>query len=355
MPIPTTNADALSPPPGPSAARRLSFATLAAAMASVAIASEPGLSIAGASRPILFAIAACTTAILAASAVGVALARGLGFRHAALAVTSAVFGALGSVFVYFATLPDLYSHGRRLRRALRVRIPATRTTRTAVGERDETRAIAAEWRKNAAREHAATASFAELSLDLVALGASTTLLAAIHRDALDEVRHTEACLAIAQELDGAVASPVAFPAARALAPRIDPWLPSVHAARVAIDALVDGALNEEVSARILAALSRRASPRIAPRLRAMACDEARHARHSWAVVDHCLVVGGPAVRAALRAALSRLPDRLRGEIPVPARDGSWEHHGVQGEALERRCARAAHAHVTKKLARRLAA
>lgn len=253
----------------------------------------------------------------------------------------AAFSLLGAALAYAATFPEQYAHGRRLRAGGRLLLPVLdpidRVASPAIDDwvaevPPHARAgLAAEWRENGRKEHAAVASFGRTLLDLMALGADAELLAALHRDALDELRHAEACFALAAALDGQHVRAGAFAGARSRRA----LLPGRRLAlvQVAIEALIDGALNEAVAARILGRLAKGGGP-LADLLRRIAADEARHAAHSWAVVRWCVREGGLLVKMALRGAARALPKRMRGDLPAPARRGAWERWGVQGEALE---------------------
>lgn len=194
-------------------------------------------------------------------------------------------------------------------------------------------AVAAQWRENGRTEHASVAAFARLTLDLMALGAPPELVADANRDALDEIRHTELCFGLARAIDGRVESPGAFPeAARA---RTLSRTRVLALAELAVDSLVDGALHEGVSARIIARLARRCeAPAIQAILKEIAADEGRHARHGWDVVRWCLSEGGEPVARALEGALRGLPKAMASPIVEAARDGSWERWGIMGEELE---------------------
>ena len=194
-------------------------------------------------------------------------------------------------------------------------------------------AIAAQWRENGRTEHASVAAFARLTLDLMALGAPPELVADANRDALDEIRHTELCFGLARAIDGRVESPGAFPeAARA---RTLSRTRTLALAELAVDSLVDGALHEGVSARIIAKLARRCeAPAIQSILKEIAADEGRHARHGWDVVRWCLTEGGEPVARALEGALRALPKVMSSPMPDEARDGRWERWGIMGEELE---------------------
>jgi hypothetical protein len=190
-------------------------------------------------------------------------------------------------------------------------------------------ALAAQWRQNGRTEHASIAAFAKLTLDLVALGAPPKLIADSQRDALDELRHTELCFSLARALDSKAESPGPFPAARS-ASGASGFL------QLAVDSLIDGALHEGVSARVIAQLVKRCDePAIREVLRELAADEGRHAAHGWDVVEWCVEQGGEAVREALLGAVQGLPTTIALHLPEAARGGAWERFGIHGEALER--------------------
>jgi hypothetical protein len=204
--------------------------------------------------------------------------------------------------------------------------------------------VADQWRENGKTEHASVAAFARLTLDLMALGAPPRLIAASNQDALDEIRHTELCFSLASALDGRRLGPAPFPQAQRV-----PTLPrsrTLALARLAVDSLIDGALHEGVSARIIARLARVSDvPTIRAVLREIAADEGRHSAHGWWVVEWCLQQGGRPVADALCGAVGALPDRMRSGLPVPARDGGWQRWGIHGHALESEEYAAARAHV----------
>lgn len=198
----------------------------------------------------------------------------------------------------------------------------------------ERSALGAEWRDNARKEHASVAAFSQLALDLMAVGAPPELVAAAHRDALDEVRHATACFALAHAIDGRDASPAPFPHARTQR-RLHTFSRRLALTQIAVDALVDGVLNEGIAARLLAKLgSRCALPEMRAALGEMAADESRHASHSWDVVAWCVAEGGAFVASALRGAVRGMPEGVCSSLPERAREGAWEAWGVQGAAME---------------------
>ncbi|MDB5215765.1 MAG: hypothetical protein JWO86_3692 [Myxococcaceae bacterium] len=286
----------------------------------------------------------------------VAFVKGLGIGAGGrsvgvLASLSLTFGnlfmvGLGMISALFSTMA--FTRGRQIRSAGRILLPpveggdawtgAGLSSSGPVGiidtDDEATRdALAAQWRENGRTEHASVAAFARLTLDLMALGAPPELVADANRDALDEIRHAELCFGLARAIDGRVQSPGAFPeAARA---RTLSRSRTLALAQLAVDSLVDGALHEGVSARIIAKLVRRCeAPAIQAILKEIAADEGRHARHGWDVVRWCLAEGGESVASALEGALRALPKTMSSPMPEEARDGRWERWGIMGEELE---------------------
>jgi hypothetical protein len=286
----------------------------------------------------------------------VAFVKGIGVGAGArsvgvLASLSLTFGnlfmvGLGMISALLSTMA--FTRGRQIRSAGRILLPpveggdawtgAGLSSSGPVGiidtDDEPTRdALAAQWRENGRTEHASVAAFARLTLDLMALGAPPELVADANRDALDEIRHAELCFGLARAIDGRVQSPGAFPeAARA---RTLSRSRTLALAQLAVDSLVDGALHEGVSARIIAKLARRCeAPAIQAILKEIAADEGRHARHGWDVVRWCLAEGGESVASALEGALRALPKTMSSPMPEEARDGRWERWGIMGEELE---------------------
>jgi hypothetical protein len=269
--------------------------------------------------------------------------------HAVLAAFSA-FGA----FVALVVSAGL-ARGRQLRRFGRVLLPRLRsgsdwTTSTAAfdAHKDAPAGLADQWRENGKTEHASVAAFARLTLDLLALGAPPALIAAANRDALDEIRHAEICFSLAHALDGRAMSPAPFAEAQTAATL--PRLRTLALAKLAVDSLVDGALHEGVSARIIARLAQRCEVEsIRAGLKEIAADEGRHSAHGWAVAAWCLEQGGAPVAAALQGALRALPREMRSPLPEAAARGEWERWGIQGHALEAEQYAATVAHVEQRV------
>lgn len=255
-------------------------------------------------------------------------------------IGNAAMVCLGAMAAWLTTAT--FSRGRQLRSFGRVLLPRVRNggdwtklpLRIALEVEGSIRsAVAAQWRENGRTEHASVAAFARLTLDLMALGAPPALVSAANRDALDEIRHTELCFSLARAFDGKSESPGPFPEARSA--RTLPATRTLALAGLAVDSLVDGALHEGISARVIARLARRCEdPQIRAVLKEIAADEGRHAAHGWDVVAWCLAEGGSAVAHALAGAISALPHALRTPLPEAAEAGGWERFGIVGRALE---------------------
>ena len=233
-----------------------------------------------------------------------------------------------------------FARGRQLRRRGKLMLPkvgpgASWTTLTpeAIASPALRATLAAQWRENGRTEHASVAAFAQLSLELMGLGAPPELLAAASADALDEIRHAELCFSLARALDGASMGPQGFPEAQR-ASRL-----SKNRGRalveLAVESLIDGALLEGFSARLIAQLVGRCEdPATREVLRALAADEGRHAKHGWDVVAWCLDQGSAKVASALLGAARGLPAEVSSTLPEAARGGAWEHLGIAGLARE---------------------
>jgi hypothetical protein len=256
--------------------------------------------------------------------------------------------AMSTAFLYGVGAVDMlvngFQRGRQLRVGGKVMLPkvsavgrafagppALNAPFVAQESAEERAAIAQAWRENGRTEHASVAAFAQLSLDLMALGAPPELLRAANEDALDEIAHTELCFAIAQSFDGLAQGPEAFPEVRSVDARPTERIAALS--RLAVDSLFDGALHEGVSARTLASLAKVAGVEsIQEALRVIARDEGRHARHAWEVVKWCVEQGGAPVHHALLGALSHIPTTLPYTLPETAREGAWERVGLHGAA-----------------------
>jgi hypothetical protein len=370
----TTLVTAAVPVEGEKASRRFIFSPASFLLASVFffLATAGALALAGSSRAAATAIGAvgfgiCTiSALLGVMRSIAALVRTgpgapAGWRILANIIVGLVslgMAAFGGLVTMWATMG--FSRGRQLRRFGRVLLPglvpnadwAADSTITLDGDVAPPAGLAQQWRENGKTEHASVAAFARLTLDLMALGAPPALIAAANQDALDEIRHTQICFSLARAIDGRSESPGPFPEAQRVATL--PRSRSLALATLAVDSLVDGALNEGVSARIIAKLARRAEvAEIRERLKEIAADEGRHAAHGWDVIEWCLAEGGTAVADALRGSIRALPLGMESQMPEASRSGAWERWGIHGSDLEAAEYAAARAQVVARVGRML--
>ena len=163
--------------------------------------------------------------------------------------------------------------------------------------------LAEHWTGEAAFEHASIASFAQLTLDLLAVGAPPELLADTQRAALDEIEHARVAFALATAYGGV--APIG-PAALAAMPGASRSL-----AAIARSTFIDACVGESVASAALAESSRQASdPVLRELLATMAADEERHAELAWRIVAWTLRSGDPEVARALTAAQADVIDEL---------------------------------------------
>lgn len=211
--------------------------------------------------------------------------------------------------------------GRRLRVRGRARLPQraqgtawhasdARPASVEGLDRAEREALAAEWLDAARMEHASVPAFAQLSLQLAALGAPAGLLRRTHEAALDEVRHAERCYSLASDFGGERYTAGAITALAAPG-RGEP----VTFDRVACESLEDGCLAEGIAAEIARLGATTATdPAVAETLAMIARDEARHAELAWDILAWCLAHGG----ASCAGAVASRRDRLARSCRAPA-------------------------------------
>lgn len=184
---------------------------------------------------------------------------------------------------------------------------------TGFDRRPGAREAAAAWARDAAAEHASVASFARLSLQLLALGAPADLLARCHRAALDEVEHARLAYGIAARFSGEPVGPGPL---------------AVEAAGLAVDlaTLIDETIRDgcvgETAASLEAALAQGSATDsgVAEALDVIARDEASHAELAFAIVRWAVAIGGEAVRARVLDHADRLERERARDAPPDAFD-----------------------------------
>lgn len=170
--------------------------------------------------------------------------------------------------------------------------------------------LAEEWARDAQHEHASIASFNRFSLHLLALGAPARMVEAAQRAALDEVRHAEACLALASAYAGRALAPGKLSLAGDV-------LGDTDLVRLAVETVEEGCVGETLaSLEASTALGEARDVAVSRTLALIADDEARHAELAWTFVRWAIREGGEPVRRAVSDAFERA---LRA---APAADGS---------------------------------
>jgi hypothetical protein len=191
--------------------------------------------------------------------------------------------------------------GRALVAPLKRRAPGwSAALRPRVGDlcSEARRRLGGAWAADAQLEHASVASFSRLSLELLAFGAPAELIELSHRAALDEVRHSQLCFALASAYAGTELAPSALPMG-----------PHVALARdlsaLVASAVLEGCVGETLAAVQASEQRERASdPAVKRALSTIAEDEARHAELSWRIVAWAIQVGGAEVRRAAAEAFA---------------------------------------------------
>ena len=201
----------------------------------------------------------------------------------------------------------------------------TRTAEARCGAMsEEVRAALIEvWLRDAAFEHASIASFARLSLELIALGAPAELVRAAHRAALDEIEHAELALTIASELAGKTLGPAPLATQPTEAPSF---------AALARDCFRDGCYGETVAVMLArASYDATHDPDLRGVYRQIAAEEQRHAELSFQIV--AWAVGRS---AEARAVVAEERERLAASEPMfDSSSGSdLTRYGVLAAATE---------------------
>jgi hypothetical protein len=229
---------------------------------------------------------------------------------------------IAGIYSFFTTplLGESSSKGRLLRLRGKARLPGVAkgrgwaddaSPRVAHLTAAERRTLADAWLLSARMEHASIPAFAQLSLHLAALGAPSELVERTHTAALDELRHTRRCFAMANAYAGEswTAGPIAELATGGRGAAVD------HV-RLAVGSLVDGCLAEGIASDVAALGAGRAEdPVVRDALAMIASDEEQHAELAWSVLAWCLTTGGDDVHAAVAARTSRLSDELAPRAP----------------------------------------
>ena len=155
------------------------------------------------------------------------------------------------------------------------------------------------WARAAQYEHASVASFAQFSLQLLALGAPADLIARSHRAALDEIEHARSAFEMAAAFGHAGVGPGPLPIAA-----IDHDTTPIAVLRATVR---DGCIAETRAARQARSDCAHARSELErDTLERIADDEERHAELAFATVAWLVENFGADVHAALEHELARL-------------------------------------------------
>ncbi|MBK8257108.1 MAG: ferritin-like domain-containing protein [Polyangiaceae bacterium] len=201
---------------------------------------------------------------------------------------------------------------------------------------EERAMIGAMWLRAAEQEHASIASFGRFALELLRFGAPSALVAAAHSAALDEVRHAEACFALAARYTRGEVGPGALP--------VPTHLPLAKDLAALASAVVEeGCVGETVAAMFAAEQRSYATDgQVQRALDAIMREEAAHAELAWATLKWAVAQGGEPVRKAAVTAFERAAKRIEmygsDAVTIRASTEVGAAHGRLSGAVFRRVA-----------------
>lgn len=182
------------------------------------------------------------------------------------------------------------------------------------------RALRDSWTEDALMEHASVASFARLSLRLLALGAPSELVEASQRAALDELAHARFCFERASHFAGERVRPGAL--------AVDDALCAESFADFVRTNLVEGCIGETLAAVRMGEQARRAAdPELGAALAVVAEDEARHAELAFLILGFCLERDRALTRAAIAELVAVAAAEAQRPLPPATRDDAWSNQG----------------------------
>jgi hypothetical protein len=169
--------------------------------------------------------------------------------------------------------------------------------------------LAQVWLADALEEHASVAAFARFTMLLLSVGAPPELAVQSQRASIDEVRHAEACFALAARYGGHARGPSPLSLKDALRP--------MSLAEIAALTAQEGCVGETLGA-VLAReqVSHAVDPAAHRALTRIARDEERHAALAWRFTRWAVLEGGDAVRAVVAQAAE---EAVRGTLATPLR------------------------------------
>lgn len=227
----------------------------------------------------------------------------------------------------------LEAEHHRLMRRRAVPIPWAETTAAALAPAERAR-LAGTWMRRSEAEHLAVSTFSVLALDLVAARAPADVLSLCLRAGIDEIRHAELCVRMAEIYSGERK----LPAYGMSSLPDDPARPKLHQALA--NTMLVSCVSETYATTVLAATRELTTdPTAQAVLTSIYSDEVMHARLGWSYLRHALERGDPGV---IDAAAAMIPIALRGvanvvemERPVGEVTDAVRAHGLMTPAEER--------------------
>jgi len=205
----------------------------------------------------------------------------------------------------------LEAEHHRLMRRRSVPIPWAESTAAALAPPERAR-LAGTWMRRAEAEYLAVSTFSVLAIDLVAAMAPADVLSLCLRAGIDEVRHAELCIRMAEIYSGEQKLP---PPAMSSLPD-DPERPKLHQALA--NTMLVSCVSETYATTVLAATrDLTTDPTAHAVLTAIYSDEVMHARLGWSYLRHAIETGDGGV---IDAAAQMLPRALRGVANVVERE-----------------------------------
>jgi hypothetical protein len=199
----------------------------------------------------------------------------------------------------------------RLMRRRPVPIPWDRTTAADLAPAERAR-LAGTWMRRSQAEYLAVSTFSVLAMDLVAALAPADVLSLCLRAGIDEVRHAELCIRMAEIYSGERKLP---PPGMSSLPD-DPKRPRLHQALA--NTMLVSCVSETYATTVLAATrDLTEDPTAQAVLTSIYSDEVMHARLGWAYLRYAIDQGG---QGAIDAAAKMVPIALRGVANVVERE-----------------------------------
>ena len=227
----------------------------------------------------------------------------------------------------------LEAEHHRLMRRRPVAIPWAESTAASLTAAERAR-LTGTWMVRAEAEYLAVSTFSVLAIDLVAAMAPADVLSLCLRAGIDEVRHAELCIRMAEIYSGERKLP---PPGMSSLPD-DPERDKLHQALA--NTMLVSCVSETYATTVLSATRDvTTDPTAQAVLTAIYSDEVMHARLGWSYLRHAIDVGGQGV---IDAAAEMLPRALRGVANVVERDrplgdvtDAVRNHGLMTPAEER--------------------